>query len=68
MRESIARIGNSWTEREITTLRKFYQEIGPKNLATRLGRTPNAVTTKARELNIIVPRGDREKVEARVKA
>ena len=68
MRESIARIGNSWTEREITTLRRFYQEIGPKNLADRLGRTPNAVTTKAKELNIIVPRADREKMLVRAKA
>ncbi len=59
MRESTARIGNSWTEREITTLRRFYQEIGPKNLADRLGRTPNAVTTKAKELKIIVPRADK---------
>ncbi len=68
MRESNARIGNSWTEREITTLRRFYQEIGPKNLADRLGRTPNAVTTKAKELNIIVPRADREKMLVRAKA
>lgn len=53
MRETIARIGNDWTEREITTLRRFYQEIGPANLATRLGRSPSAVTAKARELKIL---------------
>lgn len=68
MRESSARIGNSWTEREITTLRRFYQEIGPKNLADRLGRTPNAITTKARELNIIRPRADRAEIQASAKA
>jgi uncharacterized protein YktA (UPF0223 family) len=60
MRESIARIGNSWTEREITTVLNLYQQIGAKNLAIRLGRTPSAIRTKAKELKKTVPRKKRE--------